>query len=1054
MLKKNDPTLLIDRRFLMDILTEQAPASEEIYPEPLASDHVSQQEILFQSSKYDQYSHRLTSVFLNTCPSILPILSRKEFNDWALMGLTLLEASPEDTECVEHFFRSSPAVLSASSFSCLKGWAQQGEKIARRSLGAAAEYYHSTPEFLKYSDAYHIRKWADWAIQIMNHDAAGNDSVKSFFKGSIDHLKFMTFRELKDWKMLGLLLSRYSPKLGSTYFSKTAIDMDGLFWPERNIIYRLSSRLAEKYPEQALEFFMCSPKRLMDISPNARDIVLEITEKMTRQETDRILSEFDQLVSGLKGFPFPTQHHILKQGDLLAETSVAAARAYFKNAGAILSKTSEAFLDHFVEHGMSLLQHQEHHGIEFFSLICGEAEEALSKWANAVLLEDYHNILSMFAEALSGKELSIQDAGSIDPNKKSFSRYYPTTDGSTIYLPPFITGGETKRKNFSEYKAATAHQAGFVEYGSFDGGLPQIVHILNSFPIKDLAIDIFFILEDQRIDLMLKRDYRGLEEDLNGAVSKAMGQRDTPAELPLQEALVEILLRLTLDRFDETDAKALPTDYTKHIKVLKNMLSGFYKTARNVWDSFSKTLEIYGHLSLLYNIPPHLFDGAAHDGGNMDDSRPYHPSAPLFFRGRIESGILPDPAEIEVLSIEPADGPSGMPLSLEELQQLIENLDNPIDILNAIDGKDLSAPGLFIKDLGNMAWKVNAPDSSANEHQNHRQSTAAVSLPSDIDGPFYYDEWDYIQGAYRKRWCRLTEQAVSPVKSGLIDEIYATHRDLIDKVKKQFQRIRPEIQEIIPRVDWGDEIDLSALIQAVVDKKAGSNPSDKIFTRKEKRIRKIAALFLIDMSASTGNPVPCPAGPPNGFQEGVIDQRHLAQNEKNIIDIEIESLVVIMEALEALNDDYAIFGFSGYGRDRVDFYMIKDFDDHYSEQLKMRISGINPKQSTRMGPAIRHAVGKLEALETEQRILILLSDGFPQDCDYGEDRTSHEYGLHDTMMALLEAKNQGVRPFCITVDQSGNDYLKKMCDPSSYLVIQNILSLPEILPMVVESLIT
>ena len=97
-----------------------------------------------------------------------------------------------------------------------------------------------------------------------------------------------------------------------------------------------------------------------------------------------------------------------------------------------------------------------------------------------------------------------------------------------------------------------------------------------------------------------------------------------------------------------------------------------------------------------------------------------------------------------------------------------------------------------------------------------------------------------------------------------------------------------------------------------------------------------------------------------------------------------------MEALEALNDEYAIYGFSGYGRECVDFLRIKGFHETYSDELKKRINNRATKQSTHMGTAIRHATGKAASLETEQRLLILLSDGFPQDCDYGEDRTSHE----------------------------------------------------------------
>ena len=95
---------------------------------------------------------------------------------------------------------------------------------------------------------------------------------------------------------------------------------------------------------------------------------------------------------------------------------------------------------------------------------------------------------------------------------------------------------------------------------------------------------------------------------------------------------------------------------------------------------------------------------------------------------------------------------------------------------------------------------------------------------------------------------------------------------------------------------------------------------------------------------------------------------------------------------------------------------------------------------------------KLSNLEADHRLLILLSDGFPQDLDYGEDRNSREYGLNDTMMAFIEAKRLGIKPFCITIDQAGNDYLKKMCAPEEYLIIKNITMLPELLPGIVESL--
>jgi nitric oxide reductase NorD protein len=82
------------------------------------------------------------------------------------------------------------------------------------------------------------------------------------------------------------------------------------------------------------------------------------------------------------------------------------------------------------------------------------------------------------------------------------------------------------------------------------------------------------------------------------------------------------------------------------------------------------------------------------------------------------------------------------------------------------------------------------------------------------------------------------------------------------------------------------------------------------------------------------------------------------------------------------------------------------------------------------------------------RHLILLSDGFPQDFDYGEDRRSNVYGLRDTTMALREAAAAGVQTFCITVDRAGHDYLREMCDAKRYLVIEDIAALPRELPKI------
>lgn len=173
---------------------------------------------------------------------------------------------------------------------------------------------------------------------------------------------------------------------------------------------------------------------------------------------------------------------------------------------------------------------------------------------------------------------------------------------------------------------------------------------------------------------------------------------------------------------------------------------------------------------------------------------------------------------------------------------------------------------------------------------------------------------------------------------------------------------------------------------------------------------------------------------------------------RRIIDIQRESLLLMCQALETLGDPYAIYGFSGYGRDNVEFYVAKDFKDSFSYRTLGALAGMKPRRSTRMGPAVRHTTRKLVHTASALKVMILISDGFPQDCDYGPERSDHSYGVQDTAQALREAQDAGIETFCITVDKSGHDYLKQMLPEARYMVIEDIESLPEALTKVYERL--
>jgi nitric oxide reductase NorD protein len=158
-----------------------------------------------------------------------------------------------------------------------------------------------------------------------------------------------------------------------------------------------------------------------------------------------------------------------------------------------------------------------------------------------------------------------------------------------------------------------------------------------------------------------------------------------------------------------------------------------------------------------------------------------------------------------------------------------------------------------------------------------------------------------------------------------------------------------------------------------------------------------------------------------------------------INDAEREALVMLCEALEALGDRYAIYGFSGMTRRNCQVFRIKRFEESYGDTVRSRIAGIEAQDYTRMGAAIRHLTGVLNGVEARTRLLVTLSDGRPDDFS---DNYRGEYGIEDTRQALLEAHRSGVKPFCITIDREARDYLPHMYGAVSWTLVQDVAKLP------------
>ncbi len=234
--------------------------------------------------------------------------------------------------------------------------------------------------------------------------------------------------------------------------------------------------------------------------------------------------------------------------------------------------------------------------------------------------------------------------------------------------------------------------------------------------------------------------------------------------------------------------------------------------------------------------------------------------------------------------------------------------------------------------------------------------------------------------------------------------------------------MRPQRQWFNKQTD-GDEVDINSYISFTTDRLIGHSSTDpRLYRQLRNSYRDLSCLLLADLSLSTDA---------------------YASNDKKVIDIIRESLFLFAESLNALGDNFALSGFSTKRRSHIRYYPIKDFKEKYDDHVISLINAIKPGYFTRMGAAIRYASQELVKQKSEQKLLLILTDGKPNDLDKYESR----YGVEDTKHAILEAKQLGLEPFCISIDQYASDYLPYIFGAQSFVHIKRAEELPRKLPL-------
>ncbi|MGC5699010.1 VWA domain-containing protein [Pseudomonas sp. NFXW11] len=284
-------------------------------------------------------------------------------------------------------------------------------------------------------------------------------------------------------------------------------------------------------------------------------------------------------------------------------------------------------------------------------------------------------------------------------------------------------------------------------------------------------------------------------------------------------------------------------------------------------------------------------------------------------------------------------------------------------------------------------------------------------------------EWDYRQGRLQDNFVNL--QLFEPrdcQPRPLPEHLQAAAR----RLRRQFEQLRDQ-RQWLRRQPQGSELDLQAWLDFQVERQQGRSVERGLYLERRPTQRDLACLLLADVSMST--------------------DAHL-NDEHRVIEVIRDSLLLFGESLSLLGDDFALYGFSSLRRQQVRMTALKRFEQAYDDRTRGQILGLKPGYYTRMGAAIRHATHLLKGRKRRRKLLLLLTDGKPNDLDLYEGR----YGVEDTREALREARSQGLTPFCITIDREAGAYLPYLFGSHGYSLIRQPEQLPLRLPQLYRQL--
>ena len=991
--------------------------------------------LLANGDRLAALSLTLAQTYCRAAPAAWRVFGAKEFPRWVAIGERLASEEPSSRDGAAAYFAIDPHSLSLIGLDIAEEWSEIGRETLKVSRRLGSQFFQSSAPFLATLPSPipdRLRAWARHGCALLKSKGwKGEFLAVSYFEAASAALPVLSHEEMAAWATLGMLVQDAGPW---TFYATLPKGFAAFSESERMSLLTACQHTATIAAKAATEVFLHVPPALAPFPPHLRMLLLSLLVPVIRTDPVAILPLLPLLPSFVRAGQLEQRQWLQERLAALARQFPAIVSPVIRTLPRVCEETGEQGVGEWLTKGQDVATGNVAAGVAYFALESRTSLRQLRQSSQGVDLEEVQELLRKCIQMLSRTLVGIrkQEMFAYPPPLEEFPFY-----SDALPLPARVDILPTYEENFRLFRLVALQQAGRREFGTYEFSfadlwpqLPIAVRQLlkddsvptgglgeyfRCFPHPDILEALFTVMETQRVASQMDRVYRGLREELRWATSL-----DLPSLLP--DFLLSLVpqLRMRGGTHDTVYDSALAA-----AEIYAQLLSAVV-AARNARDHAA-----FGSL---------MFDKVTGDAlidPEMDDSLP-----------------PPDAPRLPQLELDPErdEREGGSPLSPEELKALIEA---GVDLQIHQGKSDTITPqGLYISDLDGKL-----PNDGEREHIAPENGVAVVGQrwrARDAALTFFYDEWDYQISDYRSRWCRLREIVLAGDAGEYFSKTLNDYAALTPAVKHEFQRIRPEQYRVVRGLEDGEEFDFNAVVTAASDIRARVSPSPKLYTIRRQTERDVAALFLLDMSASTDEPIIPIAR--TYTEEDQDDWRAMWKKRpavpepkpRRIIDVTKEALVLMAEALEEIGDTYAIYGFSGQGRANIEFYHVKSFLETLSPTVKGRIGAIEPKQSTRMGTALRHSIEKLKDVACRVKLLVLLSDGFPQDMDYGSDRRSITYGVRDTMTALQEADRAGILTFCLTVDKAGHDYLREMCEPSRYLVLEDVASLPTELPKVYQ----